>query len=80
MSYASQLALLLTTWESFELEFATRIRKIVDRHRERLEAITLQFLQIAIERELVNLFWQSSMLVLVENVIIVQELSRRSKG
>ena len=44
MSYATQLALLLTTWEAFELEFATRIREITDRHRERLEEITLQFL------------------------------------
>jgi hypothetical protein len=44
MSYATQLALLLTTWEAFELEFATRIREITDRHRERLEEITFQFL------------------------------------
>jgi hypothetical protein len=45
MSYATQLVLLLTTWESFEIEFTPGIREIVDRHRERLEAITLQFLQ-----------------------------------
>jgi hypothetical protein len=45
MSYASRLVLLLTTWEAFELELGTRIREITDRHRERLEAITLQFLQ-----------------------------------
>jgi hypothetical protein len=41
MTYATRLALLLTTWKAFDVEFATRICEIVDRRRKRLEAIAV---------------------------------------